>query len=109
MNRACTHLLLPAAAVRPVSAALPRLLGLAGGGQPAKLQEAVADCLCALASHDSAKQQLCAAGEARGSCLLGCVYRCSCVFVLLRVGRLNCCTHAAGISRLGQTTAARSS
>ncbi|KAF6262957.1 armadillo-type protein [Scenedesmus sp. NREL 46B-D3] len=43
---------------------LPCLLMLADGSQPAKLQEAVADCLCALASKDWAKQQLCTAGAA---------------------------------------------
>eukprot|EP00882_Tetradesmus_deserticola_P016685 GHRQ01017834.1.p2 GENE.GHRQ01017834.1~~GHRQ01017834.1.p2 ORF type:complete len:145 (+),score=68.12 GHRQ01017834.1:952-1386(+) len=41
---------------------LPCLLSLAGSSQPVKLQEAVADCLCALASNNWAKQQLCTAG-----------------------------------------------
>ncbi|WIA38506.1 hypothetical protein OEZ86_001828 [Tetradesmus obliquus] len=43
-------------------AVLPCLLCLVAPQQPAKLQEAVADCLCALASQDWAKQGLRAAG-----------------------------------------------
>jgi hypothetical protein len=54
-----------------LSAVLPCLLGLADKQQPAKLQEAVADCMCALASNDWAQQQLCDAGEvAKYLCLL---------------------------------------
>jgi hypothetical protein len=57
-------LLVAAADAVFLPAALPCLLGLAGASQPVKLQEAVADCLCALASNEWAKQQLCAAGGA---------------------------------------------
>lgn len=53
-------------------AVLPCLLALADPQKPAKLQEAVADGLCALASQDWARQQLRDAGEllcCAGSCL----------------------------------------
>jgi hypothetical protein len=50
----CTCLVLPAV--------LPCLLALADSSKPAKLQEAVADGLCALASQDWAQKQLVEAG-----------------------------------------------
>lgn len=39
------------------------LLALADSSKPAKLQEAVADSLCALAAQDWARQQLIDAGD----------------------------------------------
>ncbi|KAF8061952.1 hypothetical protein HT031_004212 [Scenedesmus sp. PABB004] len=42
--------------------ALPCLLRMADASQPLKLQEAVADGLCALASHEAARDALCGAG-----------------------------------------------
>lgn len=57
--------------VLPVAAVLPCLLALADTSKPAKLQEAVADGLCALASHDWARTQLINAGVLVDSSITG--------------------------------------
>lgn len=44
-------------------AALTALLSLADATQAARLQEAVADCLCALASHEGTREKLAEAGN----------------------------------------------
>eukprot|EP00878_Enallax_costatus_P004742 GHUV01004991.1.p1 GENE.GHUV01004991.1~~GHUV01004991.1.p1 ORF type:complete len:283 (+),score=82.35 GHUV01004991.1:334-1182(+) len=47
--------------------ALSALLLLADAAQPANLQEAVADCLCALAAHEWTRQQLIEAGAVQSA------------------------------------------